>query len=142
VVVCRSQILEFDRQQHIIDNGSPVEQHVALKNHSELVGDGPQRRAAEPHMSARGRIESGNDTQQGAFAAAARAKQRDKFTLRDIYFDVPKRHYRANPGFVDLANVRDGDVRRHFHRSDIAEIQRHHSFRHAATIFFPYARSM
>ena len=42
---------ELDRQQHVVEDGSPVQQHVALKHHAEPIGWAIQRLAADHDMA-------------------------------------------------------------------------------------------
>ena len=78
----------LELEEHVAKDGTPVEQKVALEHDAHLrvgLGDGP---AFDPDVAPRGRDQPGDDGEQRALAAAARADDGDELARRDLQGDV------------------------------------------------------
>jgi hypothetical protein len=70
-----------------------AEEGVVLEHHAHVPLAGGDRRdvlAAVPHLAGVGRLEPGDDAEEGGLPAAGRAEEGDELTLRDLERDVPE----------------------------------------------------
>src|SRR5581483_443251 len=71
-------------QQDIADHRAPIEEEIVLKDDADVRIGREHRHAADANRSLRGRDKAGDDAEQGALPAAARAEKRDKLHGTDL----------------------------------------------------------
>src|SRR5713101_2383698 len=73
--------------KHVIHDVEPRKERVLLEHH-QPVGSGLQNRLTfQENFAGGGRLESGDQIQQGGFAAAGRAEENHKLTLNHLEID-------------------------------------------------------
>jgi hypothetical protein len=73
---------QFQRESYVLVNRSPRQQRGFLEDKGELVLDIGDVFTFDSKLSGCGRSQPGDNTQQGAFTATARAEQRDDLAHR------------------------------------------------------------
>src|SRR5437879_3719667 len=90
-VALRLEAGQLGREEHIVENGPPLEQHRRLEDHADL-GDGARHRAAvHRHVTRGGRPQPRHDPQQGGLATAARPHQGHELPAAHAEGDIPER---------------------------------------------------
>ena len=85
--------LHLQPQRDIVEHGAPGEEQVFL-GHVAEPGEallGAERLAVDQDFAAVGRVEPGDQVEQGALAAAGGPDERDEFAVGDIERDIVER---------------------------------------------------
>src|SRR6478735_1383499 len=132
-IVLTAQSPEFDQDQYVVEDGSPIEQNVALKNDRHVVRRGLNLFAPDRDRPGADGLKSCNALEQRAFPAARRADDADEFAGRDVKINALQRGNRTPVGRVcffdtmdrNVGGVAGSDNRLRFHRPAPDEAQRH-----------------
>src|SRR3979490_3099987 len=79
---------EFDRQQYVVKNGAPVQQHVALEHDSKTVRRTVEWPAANMDRAGVSVFEPRHQFQERALAAAGWADHADEFARPDLEVNI------------------------------------------------------
>src|SRR5207247_1655850 len=98
-----------DRQAEacVLPDGQPREQRCLLKDETSLGRGGSNAVAERPDLAAGFVLETGDEIEQRALAAAGRAEQHDELARFHVEIDIAQRDVRAlgafRPYFADIA---------------------------------------
>ena len=104
---------ELQGQQHVLAQGPPGKQVVLLGHVADLGVQPAGALSPEMHLPAAGREEPGQDVQQGALAAPARPHDGHELPFANIEVHVGHRMDDGPPREEPLADLPDGQRRRH-----------------------------
>jgi hypothetical protein len=97
-------------EHHVLLHGEPRKQRVALKHHPAIGARPLHRLAVEQHLTARLRVEPGQDADQRRLAAARRADHADELAPVRAEADVVERDalaLRRRETLADVPHVED-----------------------------------
>jgi hypothetical protein len=101
-------LLDLDRHHHVLDDGAPGQENRRLEHDAELAARSAQLLAVHPDLAGGAIEDAGQDLQQRALAAAARADDADERALADGQVDGGQRvDVVAVLGLVDLLEAGD-----------------------------------
>ena len=100
----------FRRQQHVVENGAPLQQHGFLKDDADVARGMQERRAVEEKLAAAGPDQRADELEQGRLAATRRADEGDELVLLDRERDVFERRDPTVTRSVGLVQPLDLDL--------------------------------
>jgi len=110
----RGHAEDFQGQLDILADAAPVEQGGGLEDHTVVAVEAglAGRLAVDLQRAGAGRDEVGDEAQQGGFAAAGRADERDELAGLHLQLDILQRGQRFLAGEAEgLAHLAGGDDR-------------------------------
>ena len=106
-------VLDLDRQHHVLEHVPPRQQHRRLEDDADVAARSVDRPLPQPHVAGRAPEDAGEDLEQRALAAPARADDGHELAVADVEAHVLERlDVGALERAVDLVQARDRDQRR------------------------------
>jgi hypothetical protein len=119
--------LDLDRQHHVLEHVAPRQQDRRLEDDADVAARPVDRALAEAHVTRRAAQDPGEDLEERALPAAARADDGHELAVADVEADVLQRlDVPAFERAVDLVEARDRDElrRRRRRRGGLARRRR------------------
>src|SRR5438552_3995770 len=105
---------DLDRQQHVLEDGAPREEHRRLEHHPDAPARPGDPRRTDADVPGAGVEQPADQLEQRRLAAAARPDESDELPGQDLHADLAQRFERDRAlGGESLADVADRDRAEH-----------------------------